>query len=169
MGPMIGWSRWALLLSGLAGLAYAVHSYSVSPATVPLHYGPSGVPDRWGTRGELLAVHVGIIGVGSALFLALPALLGRLPPSLVNLPNKHYWLAPERRAQTTLTLASWCGVVGTALNVFVVALQAAQGTGSSAPRAPMLGVTLAFVTFMLGACVWLLHAFRLPTELPGHR
>lgn len=161
------WSRWALLLTCVAGLGYAYHVYSGSPEAVPLHYGPTGLPDRWGHRSELLKVHVGLIGIGSAIFLALPALLTRMPPSLVNLPHKDYWLAPERRRETTAKFAVWSSTFGTALNLLVVAMQAVLGPNGSSSPLPLV-VVLSFVLFSIGSCVWLVRSFRLPA-LTRHR
>lgn len=158
---MGSWSRWALLLSCFAGLGYTFFVYSASPESVPLHYGPTGVPDRWGKPSELLAVHAGLIGIGSALFFALPALLGRLPASLVNLPNKDYWLAPERRAETTAKFAVWSSTFGTALNLLVITMQAVLAPNERPSPLPLVVVS-SFVLFTLGSCVWLVRSFRLP-------
>ncbi|RYZ07394.1 MAG: DUF1648 domain-containing protein [Myxococcales bacterium] len=157
-------SRWALVVSCLAGMGYAWRVYSVSPAVVPVHYGPNGLPDRWGSPAELLAVHAGVIGVSSVLFAALPWLVRRAP-SLVNLPNKEYWLAPERRDEAAAKLEGWCGVFGTALNVLVITLQAllAGGTAQGARGvAFLLSVTLGFALFTIASCVWLYRSYRLP-------
>ena len=34
-------------------------------------------------------------------------LIGRIPDRLINLPNKSYWLAPERRDQALAFLRDW--------------------------------------------------------------
>jgi serine/threonine-protein kinase len=50
----------------------------------------------------MLALVVGVPGlIASTTFL-----VRRLPPKMINLPNKSYWLAPERRAATLEALAS---------------------------------------------------------------
>ena len=41
-----------------------------------------------------------VLVVVTACFAILPAVIEGLPPRMVNLPNKDYWLAPERRAAT---------------------------------------------------------------------
>lgn len=51
------------------------------------------------------------------VFGALPT----FPSESMNLPNREYWLAPERRAQTMDTLVAW----GLLLGVFTIALIAA--------------------------------------------
>jgi hypothetical protein len=159
-------SRWALVLSCLAALGFALYSFSVAPAVVPVHYGLDGLPDRWGSPLQVLLVHLGIVGLGTAVMLALPELVRRAPASLLNLPNAEYWLAPEHRAAATAKLATWADLLGAAVNLLMLTLQlvlAPGGDGASSPSwAPAL-VTLAFLVFTLGSCVWLARAYRLPT------
>lgn len=163
------WHHWLLLLSWASGVAFALRVYSVSPPSVAVHFGPKGLPDRWGPPSELLLLNLCLLSVGTALFLALPQLVRRLPSAVVNLPNKGYWLGPERREQATVKLAGWCNVFGAALNAFVIGLQALLAPRAGAPvggsQLPLL-LTIAFVAFTLGSCVWLARSFRLPTG-PG--
>jgi len=159
-------SRWALVLSCLAALGFAIHGFSVAPDIVPVHYGLNGLPDRWGSRLEVLLVYLGIVGVGTVIWLALPELLRRAPPSMINLPHKEYWLAPERRDTATAKLATWADTVGTAVNLLLLALQRVLAPGQAgSPAAPSLAPTLlvlAFLVFTLGSCLWLARSYRLP-------
>ena len=50
----------------------------------------------------------------AALFIGIPRLLKSTPASLINLPNKSYWLAPERREETMDRLASSFEALGMA-------------------------------------------------------
>ena len=47
-------------------------------------------------------------------------LLGRLPPSLINLPNRDYWLAPERRTETIERVRTALLEFGNAMFAFFV-------------------------------------------------
>jgi hypothetical protein len=160
---MTGWSRWALGLSGVAGLVSTLRIYLLSPAVVPVHFGPAG-PDRWGSRVELLIAHTCIIGLSTAFFLAAPELFRRAPTSLLNLPNKEYWLSPEHRGAATTKFAHWSATVGVAVNALMLTLQLLLGPhqdGAAGARLALL-VILVFVLFTLGSCVWLVHSFRMP-------
>lgn len=159
-------SRVLLALSCVAGLAYSLQVYASSPALVPLHFGRGGVPDRWGPPNELLAVHLGLIVFGTALFVALPVLFRRVPPSMVNLPDKDYWLSPAHRDQAAQRLAVWADSVGISVNLLVIVLQlvlpSAPAVRSPSPL-PLL-VVAAFVLFSLGSCIWLVRALRRPSS-----
>ena len=46
----------------------------------------------------------------------------RLPVSLINLPNKDYWLAPERRDATLAWIGGWSTMFGAATLLLMMAL-----------------------------------------------
>lgn len=161
---VIRWTRWALWLSCAAGLGLAFQAYSTSPARVPVHYEAGGIPDRWGSPLEVLIVYVGVIGLGTALFLATPEIIRRAPASMVNLPHKEYWLAPENRDAAAAKLASWANVLGTAINLLMISLQALLSHHPTAPSRVPDFLTVGFVVFALGSCIWLARSYQLPTR-----
>lgn len=154
----------------MAALGVTLYAYSVSPDMVAVHYGSSGKPDRWGPREEVLLVATCIISISTALFLALPALFRLAPASMLNLPNKDYWLSPERRDAATAKFVVWAGTIGTAINLLMITLQLSLGPGpSGSPDAANLlpsSLAMLFVAFTLGSCVWLVRSYRLPTRVP---
>ena len=98
----------------LAGAFVAVTS-SWLPDLVASHFDGAGAPNGWMTRNAYRLVTMAF-AVGLPLFVTLAiALCARLIPArYVNIPNKHYWLAPERRAQSLEFLgvhAMWLGCV----------------------------------------------------------
>lgn len=84
----------------IACVFHALHYLPLLPERSATHFGISGEPDRWGERSELVIVYLGTVALMAALFLAIPLAFGRLPGSVINLPNRDYWLAPERREET---------------------------------------------------------------------
>ena len=162
-------SRWALVLSCLTALVFAIHGFVVAPNVVPVHYGLNGLPDRWGPPLEVLLVYLGIVGVGTAIWLGLPELFRRAPASMINLPHEQFWLSPERRDAATAKLATWADTTGTAVNLLMLALQlvlAPGQDGSGSPSWVPALLTLAFLVFTLGSCIWLARSYRLPASLP---
>ena len=66
------------------------------PPVVASHFGPGGAANGFTSKSTYTAFML-------ALVIAVPALIGFsamfvriLPPRLINLPNRDYWLAPER-------------------------------------------------------------------------
>jgi hypothetical protein len=91
-------------------------------------------------------------------FAILPQRIQMLPPDKINLPNKSYWLAPERREATMASVVSAITWFGCAVLVFLIAvtwlvIRVNLGLESGLPALPM-GALLAGLI----ACVVLLIA-----------
>jgi uncharacterized membrane protein len=70
------------------------------PERIATHFGLDGQANGWMTRTAHVRFMLGF-GLGLPLFmLALSAIITRLGGAGLNIPNRDYWLAPERRAQT---------------------------------------------------------------------
>jgi uncharacterized membrane protein len=89
------------------------------PALVASHFGGSGAANGF-------MPHDFYVRFMLAFVIGLPALLVGLtwfviasPKARINLPNKDYWLAPERRAETVAFLRSGILWFGTMLVVFL--------------------------------------------------
>lgn len=70
------------------------------PGRVASHFGPTGTADGFLSRESFLLFQWGITAFLAAMFFGLPALIRITPDDAVNLPNKGYWLAPDRRVET---------------------------------------------------------------------
>ena len=81
-------------------LAQAAYYYPLLPDRVASHFGASGKPDAWSDKNTFMTIYLGAVAFSAALFALIGPVLRRTPDSLINLPHKHYWLAPERRAET---------------------------------------------------------------------
>jgi uncharacterized membrane protein len=71
------------------------------PHVVASHFGAAGRPNGWMSREAFVGVYVGVVLLLTVVF----STIRFVPPSLWNLPNKEYWLAPERRAATVTRVA----------------------------------------------------------------
>lgn len=96
-------------------------------------------------------------------------LLRRLPPTLINLPNKDFWLAPERRESTLQMLGDhmrWLGLLLLLLlaGVYYRALQQAQ---AGWPQVPAGGWLLGAGTLAVAMLAWIaaLHVRLQKTDL----
>src|SRR5271155_984036 len=72
--------------------------YSQLPAVVASHFDVHGAANGWQTKQEFFVVFAGVTILATILVFALPALIAIVPRQFVNLPNKEYWLSPERLA-----------------------------------------------------------------------
>jgi uncharacterized membrane protein len=74
--------------------------YSLMPSNIAIHFNAAGIADGWGPKQPFFDL-IGIVFLAIAAVFGLTSLLIRLLPNArVNLPNKDYWMAPERRELT---------------------------------------------------------------------
>lgn len=95
--------RIVLTLFFLATLGYIGFTFwalAQLPDQVPAHFDGAGNPDRISGKAELAWGNVGVAGLMVALFGIFPFFLHKIPHKHWNLPNKDYWLAPGRKAET---------------------------------------------------------------------
>lgn len=100
------------LLLCAACVGQALYVYPRLPTEVACHFGAAGRPDAWCGKGQFLSFHLGTIAFLAAVFFGVGLALHKIPAEYMNLPNKEYWLAPERREQTLDGLRSrmlWLG------------------------------------------------------------
>jgi uncharacterized membrane protein len=162
-------TRFFLLGLVLVSLVEAARQRSSAPARVPSHFDVAGRPNAWASRDEFFFLQVGVTILVGALFIGIPALLKSTPASLINLPNKSYWLAPERRGETMDRLASSfevfaCATVLLLILVFELTSQASHG-GNLATSA-FVPVLVAYLVFSAG---WTVALIRMFAHVPNER
>ncbi len=81
-------------------LAQIVYYYPNLPETVASHFNGLGKPDGWMTKQNFVIFESVLLLIIIFEFTLLPFVIEKMPNSLINLPNKDYWLATERREAT---------------------------------------------------------------------
>ena len=161
-------SRLFLLGLVLVSLVEAARQWSSAPGRVPSHFDAAGHPNAWSSRDEFFVMQVGVTLLIAALFVAIPALLKFTPAGLINLPNKSYWLAPERREETMERLASSFEIFACATVLFLLVLfelTSLASRGGDLPTNTFLPVLGAYLVFSVGWTVALIRTFaRVPDE-----
>lgn len=89
------------------------------PALVASHFGGSGTANGFMPHGFYVCFMLGFVVGLPALMVGLTWLSISSPKARINLPNKDYWLAPERRAETIEFLRSGIVWFGTMLVAFL--------------------------------------------------
>jgi len=77
-----------------------VYYYPLLPERVASHFGPSGQPDAWSTKQSFITLYLIVMGFLTLVFLGMGFCMSKIPVSLINMPNKDYWLSPGRRQET---------------------------------------------------------------------
>jgi uncharacterized membrane protein len=105
------WTKW--LAAGLI-IAAAIFTgvdmarmYPLLPEKVASHFDAAGAASDWSTKQQFVGLAGVTFAVLALLLCTLPVILRITPPSLINLPNKDYWLGPEQRDATFRFLTTW--------------------------------------------------------------
>lgn len=111
----------ALLIATLLGnLALGFISVVLLPDRVATHFGAGGAADAWGSAQNsalfMMAVHVALF----VLFVTAPRIIKAVPPWMVNLPHRDYWLTPEHRDEAAQRLSTMLDEFGSALYIFFI-------------------------------------------------
>lgn len=138
------------------------------PEVVASHFGAGGVADGFMPRGQYVVFMLALVLAVPTLVFFAGRLASRVPVQFVNLPNKQYWLAPERRAATLESLgrfAAWAAYA--TLGVLCLAhwfvVQANLEQPSRLEQAPLIAVlALFFLALFVAMAVVLRRFFRVP-------
>ena len=117
--------RQLYVLLVLLAAIQSLHYYPLLPATVAAHFNGRGEANGWQAKNAFFALYCGLVAMTAVLGFATPKLVARAPASLINLPNKDYWLAPERRAETLAYLGcqmTWFATATLALLIATIEL-----------------------------------------------
>ena len=139
--------------------------YPQLPDRLPSHFGFTGQPDAWSTKSSFIMVLCSIMAVTVIVFLGLAFVMPLIPTSLINLPNKDYWLSQERRQRTFDILSSSMLWFGAATLLYLLdmarqSFQVALGKERALPH-PMGSLGL-YLVFTAAWVLWLLAKFRRP-------
>jgi hypothetical protein len=62
-----------------------------------MHFAADGQPDSWSSKDKFLNFYLATGAFFMILFMGIAFGMKYIPASLINFPNKNYWLSPERR------------------------------------------------------------------------
>jgi uncharacterized membrane protein len=146
----------------------SISTWDALPDSMASHFGPSGRPDGWQSRAAFFATFGGV-GIGTALLLlAIPTLLRHIPPSLINVPHRSYWLVPARIDEARRKLAyymDWFAVAITLVLVVVLELVLrANVHRTRLDESVMYPLLIGFFAFTIAWLVWLYRGFRPPQD-----
>lgn len=163
--------RVLLILAGLCVLQFLYYAPRM-PEQMASHFDNVGLPDGWSGKTAFFLLYAGMLFFVFLSFRVLPGLLSRFPDSVVNLPNKAYWLASERRAETFLRIRQHLGHMGTGVLIFILAvfqlvLMANLTEGRRLNTQLLWVLLLLFLLFALFWTVMFIRSFRMPTEKRG--
>ena len=137
-------------------VAYIVTTTASLPDRVASHFGANGLANGYMSRDGYRTFIVAF-ALGVPLFVvAVVGLLPRIFPGAVNIRDRDYWFAPERRESTLGFLFGWACSLGMLLSLFIAAIHAAVMVANAyePPRLPAVLFWIDLGAFAIGMVVW---------------
>jgi uncharacterized membrane protein len=153
----------ALLAAALLQMAWY---YPRLPVTMASHFDAAGRANGFLPKPAFFILYASVLALLSVVFLLTPMLLARLPSSMINLPNRDYWLVPERRVLALAKVQAFSVGLGNVVLLFLL-LVFRDVMRANLLEVPALTARIwAFLALLAAfSIVWtvrLLHSFRLP-------
>jgi hypothetical protein len=140
------------------------------PEILGSHFAWGGFANGWQTKAAFFSTELAMIVLATVVAFGIPRIIAAVPVSLINLPYKEYWLAPERRENTLGYIRVWsawfgCGLLAFLLFVMGLAFRANLHTPPQFNNAAFVPALLAFVAFDTMLVLRLiLHFARTPSN-----
>lgn len=144
---------------------HLVHFYPELPDKVASHFNGAGEPDNWSSKGAFVSF-IAIISFFVTVFSVwVMFLIEHVPIALLNLPNKDYWMAEERRSESLLRIRQmfeWFSI-GMLLLINVVVYFTLRANIHREPLSSGIWfVILGFLAFTIIWIVFFVRKFRIP-------
>ena len=164
-------SRLPKLIFVLLALYAAVHFSAVYPrlpGVVASHFNGRGAANGWQTKQAFFTVFVGVTVLCVLFGFGMASLIGAMPMRLVNLPNKQYWLSPERREETLEWMKTYFGWFACALYVLMIVVYDYAAQSNLHPDHPpgVARLIYTLVVFLSFVIAWLVQIFRRFAHIP---
>ncbi len=146
------------------GLGLQIVYWPQLPARMATHFGKDGTPNDWMNKSIATTVNCALVVVIPLFFIAIGSLLRGLPTTLINIPNREFWFAPERREQSIQWISTTMSWFGAAIALFVVVINhltfVANRDGESLNSAAFLTALGLFLAAALALVVTVTIRFR---------
>jgi len=147
-----------LLLGTLVlGIIFVLVSGESLPPVVASHFAVGGVANGFMPRATYLRFMVALVLCLPLLIALLASITSLLPVRFINLPNREYWLAPERQANSLAYLRNHGARFGVLLVVFLCFVHwlVVRANSLSPAQFPVSMFFPGFAAFLVGLVIWL--------------
>lgn len=155
-----------LLLTVLCAVGQAGWHYTRLPERVATHFNLQGEANGWSSRQTHFFLQAGLAAGLGLLFGSMRRILEKVPDSLINIPHRDYWLAPERRARSLDAMGAImqvCGIV--CLGFFVLVFQHVYHANISGRLELRIGpLLIGLFIFITGLVTIMMFRFRKPAD-----
>lgn len=137
-----------------------VHYHPILPDRIASHFNLMMQPDKWSAKNTVMFFNLALILFFALLFHFLSWLIYKMPESFINLPDKSYWLAPERKKHTLNSLAAFFIWMGNVTIVFLIVTFNLVYQANSSPDQKTHNFWLALFLFLFTIGFMIYHGFK---------
>jgi uncharacterized membrane protein len=162
--------RTAYAFLALSCLLLMAFYYPKMPQRMASHFAADGSPNGWLPREAFFLLMLLVTASSAVTVFFAPWQIARKSNARFNLPNRDYWLAPERREATmriVAALMAWfgCGILFVLIAGTYLALQANLAPDHHFNSEAMLVVLAAFFIVLIFLIVGFVRRFQ---HIPSH-
>lgn len=152
----------------VASAGFVQYTSRSLPPVVASHFGPGGTANAYMGKGHYTALMIAVVVTVPLVISAFSLLVRLIPPQFVNLPNKEYWLAPERRAASLEALASLSVGFAGALAVFLAFVHwlVVRANSVQPAQLPEAWLFVGLALFAVATLGWLFSILRRFDRVP---
>ncbi|MEA1996146.1 MAG: DUF1648 domain-containing protein [Gemmatimonadota bacterium] len=155
---------WFLFICAFIHMFYY---YPLLPDKVASHFNATGEADNWSSREFFIGFYIMITLVMTVTFAGFGYIGPKLPESLINLPNKPYWLAPERKEKTFAFISDSLFQLGAVTLLLLISMMHLTFRANM-DKSNNIGVLpWVFIgCFLIFTAVWLVQLYRKFLKIP---
>jgi uncharacterized membrane protein len=145
--------------------------YSQLPEVMASHFNAHGVANGSQAKPTFFMLLALVIFIPAIPAFIVPRRFPSMPSDSINLPNKSYWLAPERREETWQFFSAQMAWFGCGL-LFVLLYAMSEAIDANLPNGGHFngpGMLYALGAFMLFVVVWMTHLVLHFSRIPESR
>ena len=154
------WLRRIFLLLVALAIGQIFYYYPQMPDVVASHFDGLGAPNDWSSKTGFFTLCAVILALLVAAFMFMPGWAEKRGSFGMKIPNRDYWLAPERVEQTKAFFRRQMmlmGIIHLCLAIYAIQL-AILANFSEHPRLhPSIGWAL--TSYFAFLAVWLIHFY----------
>lgn len=147
----------------LAAVQYAYYAPRL-PEIIGSHFNRGGAVNALQTKAAFFTTEILMVVLAAAIGFGVPRIIAAMPASMVNLPNKNFWLAPDRREETFAYLQmhmAWfsCALLAFLLYVMQLVFRANLQQPPQLDNASFIAALVAFLLFVAVSTIRLVTHF----------
>jgi uncharacterized membrane protein len=146
-------------------LFQAWSAYDTLPESMPSHFNVQGEADGYSTKSQFYGMWIFTLALLNILLPSVKLLLKIVPTSMINIPNREYWLkAPDRKQEVIAKVTNLMVALAVCLNVmFFLIFESIRSFALTGKASiPMWAPFALLPLIMVGPIVYLYRAFRVP-------